>query len=301
MTAVNCYGSINANEFEHYGARLTMTIRAIVGTSKQQLVDQLLHASLKLLTVVVWLSTLLFGLYILAFYVSSYTVDPESWNQSLAGLYVHGGTLANNSIGLHFFAGGVILILGCIQLLPLVRKRAPGVHRMSGRVYLLSCLVAAIGGLLFIAIRGTVGGLVMDIGFALYGALMFICSVQTYRYARRREFANHRAWALRLFALAIGSWLYRMEYGLWFMTTDAIGHQQDFSGWFDKIMAFFFYVPNLLLVEFILRSKRSRQSAKLKGLLTISFFAAASLVMIGTWAFWDLFWAKPILSFFGLS
>ena len=39
-------------------------------------------------------------------------------------------------------------------------------------------MIAALGGLSFIAIRGTVGGTVMDIGFSGYGILMFIAAIQ---------------------------------------------------------------------------------------------------------------------------
>lgn len=253
-----------------------------------------------MLMVAVWFSTLLFGLYILAFYVASYLSEPHKWNESLVGLYVEGGTLANSGIGLHFLAGGIILILGCVQLLPSVRRHKPRLHRISGRVYLLACLTTSIGGLVFIAARGTIGGALMDLGFGLYGVLMFVCVLQTYRYARLQEFSAHRAWALRLFALAVGSWLYRMEYGLWFMFADAIGHQDDFSGWFDQLMAFFFFLPNLLVVELILCSQRFQQAVWIRSFLAGIFMAATALVSIGTWAFWDLFWSKPILKLFQL-
>jgi hypothetical protein len=273
----------------------TMTRKSMVGRSEHPLIALLLPWSATILMSVVWFSTLLFGLYILAFYVASYLVEPQQWNENLAGLHVAGGTLANSGIGLHFLAGGIILILGCIQLLASVRRHMPILHRISGRVYLLACLTTSIGGMVFIAARGTIGGAVMDLGFGLYGVLMFVCVLQTYRSARRQEFARHRAWALRLFALAVGSWLYRMEYGLWFMFTDAIGHQDDFSGWFDQVMSFFFFVPNLLVVELIVRSQHLQQAAWIRGSLVGMFVAAAALVLIGTWAFWDLFWSEPIL------
>lgn len=279
----------------------TMTPESVVDQVEHPLIAPLLNCSLKTLMAVVWFSTLLFGLFILAFYVSSFSVEPQIWNESLAGLHVEGGTLANSGIGLHFLAGGIILILGCIQLLPSIRRHAPRLHRVSGRVYLLACLTTSIGGLIFIVARGTIGGALMDLGFGLYGVLMFACTVQTYRYARRQEFARHRSWALRLFALAIGSWLYRMEYGLWFMFADAVGHQDDFRGWFDGFMAFFFFLPNLLVVELILRAQNFEQAAWLRSSLAGLFFAAAALVSIGTWAFWDLFWADAILKFLRLS
>lgn len=92
--------------------------------------------------------------------------------------------------------------------------------------------MAAIGGLVFIIVKGTVGGTVMDIGFSIYGLLMLISAIETYRHAAAGRIEKHRGWALRLYALAIGSWLYRMDYGFWLLLSDGLGHSDDFSGTF---------------------------------------------------------------------
>src|SRR3546814_7093215 len=81
----------------------------------------------------------------------------------------------------------------------------------------------------------------MDIGFAIYGALMILCAERAFTHARQRRFDAHRAWAIRLFALTVGSWLYRMEYALWYLVMGDLG-TDHFRGWFDAIMTFFFYI-----------------------------------------------------------
>src|SRR3546814_7633804 len=63
----------------------------------------------------------------------------------------------------------------------------------------------------------------MDIGFAIYGALMILCAERAFTHARQRRFDAHRAWAIRLFALTVGSWLYRMEYALWYLVMGDLG------------------------------------------------------------------------------
>ena len=60
---------------------------------------------------------------------------------------------------------------------------------------------------------------------------------------------------LRLYALAIGSWLYRMDYGFWVQITDGMGHTDTFRGPFDYVMDFAFYLPNLVVAELYLRRK----------------------------------------------
>lgn len=249
-----------------------------------------------LLLISVWISAGLFGLYILAFYATALAGgNLEKWNKILPGLYSKDTAVATAGIGLHFAMGGVLLILGSIQLIESVRVRYPAFHRWAGRVYLTASLLAAVGGLVFIVAKGTIGGTVMDIGFSLYGVLMLLAAVQTYRHIRAGRVEKHRAWALRLYALAIGSWLYRMDYGFWYLLTNAAGHVPDFSGPFDKFMAFFFYLPNLLVVELFLRSRLPKASVWFRLLSAFVLLFLTVFLLIGTYFFTKFYWGPAIL------
>ncbi|MCB9762054.1 MAG: DUF2306 domain-containing protein [Alphaproteobacteria bacterium] len=251
----------------------------------------------RLLGATVWLSAGLFGLYILTFYALAIAQgELARWNSLLPELYTPDQPGATAGIGLHFLMGGVILVLGSVQLLQGVRDRAPRVHRWIGRVYVAACALTAAGGLAFIALQGTIGGWVMDLGFGLYGVLMGICAVETFRHARARRLERHRAWALRLYALAIGSWLYRMDYGFWVLLTDAWGHGEGFSGPFDKLMAFAFYLPNLAVVELVLRMEGRRVSAGPRWAAAGAFLLATGFVALGTYFFTTRYWGPAILS-----
>jgi hypothetical protein len=250
-----------------------------------------------LLTTTVWVSAALFGLYILAFYAAAlYEGNLERWNKILPRLYEQSTTAATTGIGLHFAMGGVILVLGSIQLIEGVRTRFPAWHSWIGRIYVTACLLAAVGGLVFIGMKGTIGGVVMNVGFGLYGVLMFIAAIATYRYAVVGQLANHRVWALRLYALAIGSWLYRMDYGFWLLLADGLGHTKSFSGPFDRVMAFFFYIPNLLVVEALLRARQSSVSPGLKLLSSFVLLLATSFLLVGTYFFTLYYWGPAIVS-----
>lgn len=256
----------------------------------------LFHYSRATLAATTWLSASLFGLYILAFYAGALSDRTMTrWNQNLTGLYEPGSLVTTSGIAMHFAAGAVIMILGCIQLIPVVRSRWPAVHRWIGRVYVSASILAGLGGLTFIITRGTIGGTVMDVGFGGYGILTVLCAVQTYRYARARQLSQHRAWALRLFALAIGSWLYRMDYGFWLLLANGAGHLPTFRGGFDYIMAFFFYVPNLLLVELLLRSSRSEVWSGVRLAASGAFAVATGFLLLGTYYFTKLYWGPAIL------
>lgn len=256
----------------------------------------ILRAAASALAVTALVSALLFGLYILAFYAgAAATGDMAEWNRALPRLYEPQTPAATAGIGLHFAAGGIILVLGGIQLIGPLRRRYPFAHRWMGRVYVTASLLAAVGGLTFIVMKGTIGGPVMNVGFSLYGILMGIAGVQTARHARARRLDVHRAWALRLFALAIGSWLYRMDYGFWVMLTGGAGHTDDFRGWFDVVMAFFFYLPNLAVAELFIRSRQAAPRPALQVAAAAVLAGATLFLLLGTYYFTTLYWGPAIL------
>jgi hypothetical protein len=244
-----------------------------------------------------WISAGLFGLYILAFYLGAIPRQRlELWNSNLPGMYEPGKTIALIAMAAHLATGGIILILGPIQLIDRVRRASPRLHRYIGRVYVFTSAIAGIGGLGFILGKGTIGGSVMNVGFGIYGVLMVVAAFETMRHARAGRFTIHRAWAVRLFALAIGSWLYRMDYGFWFIVMGKLGHTPNFRGVFDDVMVFFFYVPNLVVAEMFLRERRGSPGTHplLQTALTAIFAMATVLVAIGTYYFAKLYWLPGI-------
>lgn len=244
-----------------------------------------------------WGSAALFGTYIVFFYAGAIAAGtPAQWNANLPGLFEPRAPLGTAGIALHFAAGGIVLLLGPIQLIGRIRRAAPAVHRWLGRLYVLAAFLAGLGGLAFILVNGTIGGAAMDIGFGGYGALMLIASVQTWRHARARRLGPHRAWAIRLFALAIGSWLYRMDYGFWFLAAGGAGHSADYRGWFDLIMDFAFYLPNLAVAEAFIRARAAPHRPALQVGSAAALAALAGFIGLATFQFAKLYWLPGIAS-----
>src|SRR5262245_423633 len=132
--------------------------------------ERVLRWASRILTATVWTSAALFGLYILTFYAAALLDgNMAQWNEALPRLYETDTPAATAAIGVHFAAGGIILALGCIQFLQPIRSRYPAAHRWIGRVYVTAAFLAGIGGLTFIATKGTIGGTTMDVGFGIYG------------------------------------------------------------------------------------------------------------------------------------
>ncbi len=258
-------------------------------------INWLLRWSVISLISITWFSALFFGIYIIIYFGGAVLQGvPEQWNLSLPRLYEPQTFLTNLGIGIHFLAGGILLFLGPIQLLTSLRLKYPLAHRVTGRIYILSSFLVGIGGLAYVLFKGTIGGLPMNIGFGLYGLLMVLCAFKTLSHAIARRLDEHRAWAIRLFALAIGSWLYRMDYGFWELIANGAGHTKKFDGPFDIIMVFFFYIPNLIIAEFYIRPRRFLNSLLGKGFALVLISVATLLSGMGTYYFVKYTWAPAI-------
>ncbi|MEM7489560.1 MAG: DUF2306 domain-containing protein [Pseudomonadota bacterium] len=180
-------------------------------------------------------------------------------------LFHAGDTAANLGIFTHMIAGAAITVLALLQPIAAIRDRWPRFHRLNGRLVVAAALVTATGGLLYIAAQGTIGGPGMSAGFGLYGLCLAGTAAMTFRTARARDFDAHRRWALRLVWLAIGSWLYRVQYGLWYAATGGARSTPQFDGPFDQAMFVGFFLPHLLLLEIYLRRRAHVEPAPRRG------------------------------------
>lgn len=73
-----------------------------------------------------------------------------------------------------------------------------------------------------------------SIAFGLWGAVMMLCAVMAFVHARAKRFDRHRAWAIRLFAMVLGSWVFDLEIRAWKDLTGGLGMGAgDTNGPFD--------------------------------------------------------------------
>lgn len=172
--------------------------------------------------------------------------DPTE--QATSRFFETNATWASSGLYIHMVTGGLVTLLAPLQLLSVVRSKIPVVHRLLGYVVAVLAMLTGIAGLLYIARVGTIGGTWMDMGFGLYGTLMVLFAARTIGLARDKD-PKHPVWAVRLIILALASWFYRVHYGIWEIATGGIGTRPDFTGPFDLVQVFAFYVPYLLAFE----------------------------------------------------
>ena len=209
----------------------------------------------------------LFGLAFLAFAIWWFAVHAVtrglgavSGDAEAQGRFAGNGGIGPLGLYLHMIFGGIISLLALLQWAGPVRRRWPLVHRLSGRLVAGLAALTAVGGLTYIALEGTIGGPQMSAGFTLYGVLMLVAAVQAPRLAMAGEYTRHRRWAVRLIVLCLASWLYRVHYGVFYAIQcpdDAAAcvpwSTPEFSGLFDLIQNWAFYLPYLILAEIWLR------------------------------------------------
>lgn len=111
-----------------------------------------------------------------------------------------GSTLWNRIVWYvgHALIASPILLIAPLQFLPGLRQTRPDVHRWMGRLFLASCMVA---GLLGVYLGATLYLPGSRIPLTLLGSLWFAFAAIAWQAARRRDFLNHRQFAIRAFAL----------------------------------------------------------------------------------------------------
>lgn len=191
--------------------------------------------------------------------------------------------IANLGIALHFFMGMVLVLTWPILFSARIRRQRPAVHRWTGRLYVSAAGLAGAGGLAFIVTHGALD-LYQNIAFGLWGSLMAATALMTYLRARARKIAAHREWAIRLFALVLGSWLFDLEYRAWIDLTGGVGIGETSRGWFDYAADYLFFVPNLAVAEYYIRRKRGQIRPWVQKLTAATLCAGALLLCYAFWA-----------------
>ena len=153
---------------------------------------------------------------------------------------------ANPFLLIHVVGGVVALTLVPLQLLPALRERAPALHRLNGRFYVLACAIAAPAG--FMLALGTFAGPVAAVGFAIPALLWPLFTALGVRSAMAGSFDEHRTWMLRSFAICANAITLR----LMLPAAGILGYAFVPS---YQVIAWLGWIANLVLVELYLRRK----------------------------------------------
>lgn len=163
--------------------------------------------------------------------------------------FVVANAMALPWLTIHAGIATAALVIGPLQLLPAIRRRAPVVHRWLGRSYMVASILSGVAGL--ILAFGTTAGPIALAGFALLALASLACAAQAWRRAIERRFDAHREWAIRGYALILAGVTLR----LWLPASMIAGLDLMAS---YRVIAFLCWVPNLLTAELYLATTRGR-------------------------------------------
>lgn len=124
----------------------------------------------------------------------------------------------------HILPAMLFMILGPLQFVRGLRSRYPQVHRWSGRIFLAASAVVGISGLK-LAFGKTVGGLDEKAAIIIFGAFFLISLAKALWHALRREFAQHREWMIRGYAIGLAVAAIRPIMGGFFAAAVMSGHK----------------------------------------------------------------------------
>lgn len=215
--------------------------------------------------------------FILSFYGSSTLMgDFAAWNEKpLIDGHIEGDHPGNAMFAGHVLLAALMTLAGLFQLTPAIRGRFPGFHRLSGRVFLVTVCILALGGLWLVWIRGTYLSVQAAIAVSLNGILILAFAAMTIRFAMARQIDAHRRWALRLFMVASGVWFLRLGMMAWMILAGGpVGMNRTMSGPADLVITFGCYLIPLAILECYLAAQRSRSRPVVYG--------ALALVAVGT-------------------
>lgn len=189
--------------------------------------------------------------YVMLFYVMTPLLTPR-----LPASHVYPGLgqiLQSHTVGLyvHILPSALALILGPMQLHAGVRKRFRQLHRITGRIYITSVMTGGAGA--FYIAQFSFAGLGSRLGFSTLAiVLLFTCTV-AYRQIRSGEVQSHQEWMIRNYSLIFAAVMLRV-YNLTFFS---LGYELPD---FHVLNSWLCWVPNLLVAELIIRTRRNRNS-----------------------------------------
>lgn len=202
---------------------------------------------------------LAFVAFILGFYgARTARGDYAGWNDKpLIDGYIAGDGTGNLMFISHVLLASVMTASGLAQMVPQIRMRARAFHRWNGRVFLVTALTLALGGLWLTWVRGTALSTISAVAISGNAILILACAGAAWRAAVTRAYDAHARWAMRLFLVANGVWFLRIGMMAWVLLNQGPrGMSGTLSGPVDVVLVFGCYLIPLAVLELYFAARR---------------------------------------------
>ena len=162
----------------------------------------------------------------------------------------------------HILPAMVFMVLGPLQFIRGLRSRYPQIHRWSGRIFLAASAVVGVSGLR-LAFGKTIGGLDEKAAIILFGTFFLIALAKALWHALRREFAQHREWMIRGYAIGLAVATIRPIIGTFFAAALLSGHKPQPAEFFGTAFWIGFTLQTIA-AEIWINYTRPRQPLELR-------------------------------------
>ena len=132
---------------------------------------------------------------------------------------------------LHVIPGMLFMVLGPLQFVRRLRIKRPAFHRWSGRIFLAASATVGLTGIAM-ALLGTIGGWDEKSAILLFGTFLLIALGRALWHVVHHEFAKHREWMIRGFAVGLAVATIRPIIGGFFALAVMQGHTPEPSKFF---------------------------------------------------------------------
>ena len=153
----------------------------------------------------------------------------------------------------HVIVAPFALLVGAWQFLPVTRRSS--YHRWAGRLYVMCVALASIAG--FIIAITTETGMFAGAGFMILAVLWFSATAKAYFLARAGNFAAHRVWMIRSYALTCAAITLRIIVPVGIALGAGFTKSYVFAAWGC-------WIVNVMIAEWIVRRVKFRETVPLR-------------------------------------
>jgi len=162
----------------------------------------------------------------------------------------------------HIFSSLFVLFSGAFLFSNYILKHYTILHRWFGKTYVAMLLLLSAPSGLVMAFYAN-GGIPAKLSFLILTPLWWYFTYQGYQTARKRQFADHRKWMMRSYALtlsAVSLRIYQMLGGFLFYIDPVVQY---------IVVSWISWIGNLLIVEYLIY-RRAAKVTKLASSYRIS-------------------------------
>ncbi len=163
-------------------------------------------------------------------------------------------SLTTYGIASHMMLMATMNVLAPVQLYFGFSGKNKPFHRKLGKVFLGCAFIGSASGWIYVLFNGSGYNGIDTNSSALYGIVIFYSAYRGLRAILNRQFNEHKEWAIRLFALGISSWLFRIIHANWAFLLGDFGAN---TMWKQAIISYGFYLIPLAGIEVYFRLKKA--------------------------------------------